>query len=198
MNSVKLGAFQKVILKMYNSSIYVLYLKQILKHKKYVFEECKACGIIWQGIVHDLSKFSKQEFTRSARRYFGENTQEVRDEYIEAWMHHKGCNPHHWEYWTDYDIRGDITTYKIPYNYVIEMVCDWIGAGKAYEKEEWNQAEPLEYYNKVRAGRHFHKDTEELILKLLNCIKTYGLDEFHKFAKNSVLKEFYESREGIP
>lgn len=179
-------------------NIYWQYFKQIMLHKKYVFEECAKCGIIWQGIVHDLSKFSRQEFTRSARRYFGKQTQEVKDEYIEAWMHHKGCNPHHWEYWIDYRKDGGIITYKIPYNYVVEMVCDWIGAGKAYEKEEWNQSEPLEYYNKVRRGRHFNMDTEELICKFLNCIKNYGLDEFHKLTKNSILKEFYDEGRGIP
>lgn len=185
-------------MKTYMMKIYWQYFKQIMLHKKYVFEECLKCGITWQGITHDLSKFSKQEFTRSAKRYFGENTDQVKEEYVKSWLHHKGCNPHHWEYWTDYGKQGDIITHKVPYNYVIEMVCDWIGAGKAYEKEEWNQAEPLEYYNKVRAGRHFHKDTEKLIYKFLNCIKTYGLDEFHKLAKNSVLKEFYELGKGIP
>lgn len=152
-------------------------------HKKYVFEECKKCGITWQGIIHDLSKFSKEEFTRSAKRYFGEQTQEVKKEYIKAWMHHKGHNPHHWEYWIDYNKNGEIVANDIPYNYIVEMICDWIGAGKTYEKEEWNQEKPLEYYNKVRKGRHFNKKTEELILMFLYCIKNEGLKKFHIIAK---------------
>ena len=69
------------------------------------------------------------------------------------------------------------------------MVCDWIGAGKAYSKEKWTQHEPLNYYTKVRKGRHFHPDTEKLILEFLTLISDQGLDAFHKYAK-TVLKNY--------
>ena len=76
------------------------------------------------------------------------------------------------------------------------MICDYIGAGKAYKQEKWSQEEPLKYYNKVRKGRHFHPETEELILKFLHCIADNGLEEFHKMAKcekgYSYLKIDYE------
>lgn len=86
--------------------------------------------------------------------------------------------------WTDFDEEdGSIKVNKIPYEYVVEMVCDWVGAGKVYNKDKWTQLSPLQYYNKVRSGRHFHPETEELILKFLNTIASHGLDEFHKMAR---------------
>ena len=163
---------------------YFKYLKQVLLHKKYVFEECRACGILWQGITHDLSKFSKDEFIPYSK-YFMEDKEKNKEVFIKAWMHHKGNNPHHWEYWIDYDENGNIVANKMPYNYVVEMVCDWIGAGKAYEKR-WNTNSPFEYYNKVRSGRHFHPETEKLVLLFLNCVRFHGLKQFHKLAKGEI------------
>lgn len=109
--------------------------------------------------------------------------QKAAEGYSAAWQHHKGHNSHHWEYWTDFDENGQVVAYKVPYRVVVEMVCDWIGAGMVYSGEKWTQEEPLAYYEKVRAGRHFHPETEELILRFLNCIKENGLDEFHKMAR---------------
>ena len=102
---------------------------------------------------------------------------------LEAWMHHKGCNPHHWEYWIDYDENGNIIANKMPYNYVVEMVCDWIGAGKAYEKKKNGTIVHL-YYNKVRKGRHFHPETEKLIIFELSVS---GLKQ-HKLAKGKLIR----------
>ena len=96
---------------------------------------------------------------------------------------HKGHNKHHWEWWTDFDEDGTIIANKIPSEYVIEMLCDWIGAGQVYSKEKWTQAEPLNYYNKVRAGRYFHPETEKLIVTLLEIIRDKGLDEFHRVCR---------------
>ena len=167
------------------------HFKTVMKHKKVVFRECKACGIAWQGFVHDLSKFSHAEFAPSAK-YFQGNRSPIDAEkeaigYSSAWMHHKGHNPHHWEYWTDFDKDGTIIANPIPTKYVIEMVCDWVGAGMVYAKGTWKQSDPLDYYNKVRAGRHFNPKTEELILKLLVCIKEKGLSEFHKMARAELI-----------
>jgi len=162
----------------------------ISKHKWYVFKECRACGIVWQGIVHDLSKFSRIEFLPSAKYFQGDRSpidaEKEEIGYSIAWMHHKGHNPHHWEYWIDFDKDGNIIANKIPYKYVVEMLCDWIGAGKAYSKEKWTQHSPLEYYNKVKAERHFNEATQQLIEKYLEIIDKNGLDSFHKFAKSIV------------
>lgn len=165
----------------------IKHLKTICKHKAIVFHECKACGIAWQGVKHDLSKFGLTEFIPSAKYFEGDKSpidaEKVEKGYSVAWLHHKGHNKHHWEWWTDFDSDGNIIANKIPANYVIEMICDWIGAGMVYSKEKWTQAEPLNYYNKVRQGRHFHPDTEWLIVKLLEIIRDEGLETFHKVCR---------------
>lgn len=164
------------------------HFKTVCKHKLAVYKQCKACGIAWQGIKHDLSKFSRTEFSSSAK-YFQGNRSPIEAEkedrgYSLAWLHHKGHNPHHWEYWTDFDsTTGEIICNRIPYRYVVEMMCDWIGAGMVYSQDKWTQQTPYEYYLKVRDGRHFNPVTEELILKFLECIRDKGLEEFHRMAR---------------
>jgi len=160
------------------------HFKTVCKHKAIVYQECKSCGITWQGIIHDLSKFSPIEFSASAKHFQGnrspiEAEKESRG-YSMAWLHHKGVNKHHWEWWIDFYDNGQIIANKIPSKYVVEMICDWIGAGKVYSNEKWNQDEPLNYFYKVRKGRYFHPETEKLIIFLLEIIRDKGLDEFHR------------------
>lgn len=166
------------------------HFKVVCKHKYYVFQECAACGLFWQGLTHDLSKFSITEFISSAKYFQGDRSPIAAEKaaigYSAAWLHHKGHNKHHWEYWTDFGRDGRIKTIKIPKKYVVEMVCDWVGAGKAYSQEKWTPAEPLEYYMKVRSGRHFHPETERLILLLLHVIQDKGLNAFHVRARREL------------
>lgn len=164
------------------------YFKTIRQHRKIVRQECKACGIGCLGWKHDLSKYSWSEFDAGAEFYKGSGkTGQGADEscrgYPLAWQHHKGHNPHHWEYWIEFGENGNVIPLKIPFVYVVEMVCDWIGAGKVYSKDKWTQQEPLIYYKKVRDRRYFHPDTENLILAFLSAIDTKGLEEFHKMAR---------------
>ena len=163
------------------------HFKTVCKHRAVVFCECKACGIVWRGLVHDLSKFSSVEFGPSARYFQGDRSpiemEKAENGYSAAWKHHKGHNAHHWEYWTDFDQNGNVVANKIPYQYVVEMVCDWIGAGMVYSGDNWNQGAPLQYYLDVRSGRHFHPETEKLILRFLICIRDDGLEEFHRMAR---------------
>ena len=161
------------------------HFKTVWKHKIVVYQECKACGITWQGIIHDLSKFSPIEFSASAKHFQGNNCpMEAEDsDYSLAWLHHKGTNKHHWEWWIDFDKDGRVVANKIPSRYVVEMICDWIGAGKVYNKEKWTQSEPLNYFNKVRKGRYFHPETEKLIVYLLEIIRDYGLERFHRICR---------------
>lgn len=166
---------------------YWKHLKTICKHKAVVFHECWKCGIIWQGITHDLSKFGFTEFVSSAKHFQGDRSPIDAEKeaigYSRAWLHHKGHNKHHWEYWTDFDNRGYVICSKVPYKYVVEMICDWIGAGKTYSKGKWTQQEPLTYFNKVKDSRRFHPDTLKLIYKFLDEIYFNGLEGFYKLAK---------------
>ena len=166
----------------------IKHFKTVMKHKAIVYKECKACGIVWQGITHDLSKFSPIEFCSSAKYFQGDKSpieaEKAKKGYSEAWLHHKGHNKHHWEWWTDFGPDGEIIANKIPSRYVIEMICDWIGAGMVYGGEKWTQSEPLAYYYKVRHGRHFHPETEALIIYLLEIIQEKGLDTFHRICRD--------------
>lgn len=172
---------------------YWKHFKTVCKHKHVVFKECVACGIPWQGLIHDLSKFGITEFVSSAK-YFQGNRSPIEAEkedigYSNAWLHHKGHNKHHWEYWTDFDSHnGNVLANEIPTKYVVEMICDWVGAGKVYSKEQWTQHSVIDYYFKVRNGRHYNEKTEELILCLLHMIDDYGLDEFHRYCRQELLK----------
>ena len=162
-------------------------------------KECFACGIPVQGIFHDMSKFGFTEFVSSAK-YFQGNRSPIEAEkettgYSKAWLHHKGHNKHHWEYWIDFDDNGNVITNDIPNKYVVEMVCDWIGAGKAYDKDEWTIKKPLEYYNKVRQGRHFHENVEAKILLLLEMLADYGSEEFHFIAQTYIKQKNEQGEE---
>lgn len=173
------------------------HLRTVAKHRWVVLQQCARCGYFWQGLVHDLSKLSRAEFSSSARYFQGCRSpieaEKAAQGYSAAWLHHKGRNPHHWEYWTDFDeLDGHIIANKIPYRYVVEMVCDWIGAGMVYSQDKWTQSEPLAYYNKVRKGRHFHKETETLIRFFLEMIKDYGLDNFYEVARSERLHSYYD------
>lgn len=164
------------------------HLKTISKHRWIVFCLMCKCGYPLQGVAHDLSKFSATEFLPSAQ-YFQGNRSPIEAEkdavgYSAAWLHHKGRNPHHWEYWVDFAENGEPIPARIPYKYVIEMICDYVAAGMTYSKEAWTQEEPLRYFEKVRKGRHFHPETERLIRLYLTEIAKRGIDRTCELAKN--------------
>lgn len=177
---------------------YWKHFKTIAKHKVIVMYNCFRAGIIWRGLAHDNSKFGPTEFFSSAKYFQGTRSpidaeKEIKG-YSLAWQHHKGHNPHHWEYWIDNVGDYKNTPCKIPYNYVVEMICDWIGAGKVYSADKWNQHEPLAYYLKVRESRIIHPDTEALILQFLETIDKNGLKAFYTVAKAKGVKEIYENK----
>ena len=83
------------------------HLFTIIRHRHKVMEHCFKAGIIRRGLVHDLSKFSPTEFIPGVLYFQGERSPNEKERevtgYSKAWMHHKGRNRHHFEYWTDYD-----------------------------------------------------------------------------------------------
>ena len=98
----------------------------ITKHRWIVFKLCVKVGIPFRGIVHDLSKYSPTEFWESVKYYRGIASPipvaREKEGYSKAWLHHKGRNKHHYEYWYDHKAKTPLTI--IPYHYAIEMVCD--------------------------------------------------------------------------
>lgn len=158
------------------------HFKTVCKHKWEVGKMCFKCGLYKQGLLHDMSKFSKAEFWTSVKYYRGTCSPidaEKKDKgYSFAWLHHRGRNPHHWEYWIDNLGTRENKPAKIPYRYVAEMICDWIGAGKVYMGDKWTQKSPLEYYEKNKSTMLFHPDTQKLIEKYLKDIADFGTRSF--------------------
>ena len=129
----------------------------ITYHKLLVMRECFRLGLYRQGVLHDLSKYSWTEFRIGAKYYQGtrspNNAEREAIGYSSAWLHHKGRNKHHFEYWIDYSINpgGKLVGMKMPKKYVAEMVIDRISASKNYLKEQYNDGSALAYYLN---GRH--------------------------------------------
>jgi hypothetical protein len=126
------------------------HLRNILVHKWWVFYYACKFGIPWRGFMHDWSKFHPIEFWESVKYYQGDKSPipvcKAENGVSKAWQHHKGHNPHHYEYWTDnYD--GDNTTYhKIPYEYLMEMMADWFAAGRTYIGKSFTIADEFAWW----------------------------------------------------
>ena len=176
---------------MTNFKKYWNHFKTITKHKIIVGSLCIKCGYIKRGLLHDLSKYSIVEFGSSAKYFQGSRSsidaEKIEKGYSLAWQHHKGHNPHHWEYWID-----NVGTYKnnpieIPEEYIVEMVCDWVGAGIVYSghKPSFNRgySEPLIYFNQHRKERIFAPDTEKIIKCYLTHISCFGINSWCKMVK---------------
>ena len=136
------------------------HLKMIRRHRKYVRYYCFCAGIYWRGIKHDLSKYSPTELKESVIWYNGKispiiECKKHNNGISLAWLHHKGRNDHHYEYWQDnFDEIDDVlfnNTKKhliMPYYAVLESVCDNLGAGKAYQGDEFSYLSEFEWFCK--------------------------------------------------
>lgn len=179
----------------------VSHFKTITKHKFYVMKFCFKCHLFKRGLLHDLSKYSPIEFCTSVKYYTGnrspiDNEKDVKG-YSLAWQHHKGHNPHHWEYWIDNVGTRENKAGRIPYNYVVEMICDWLAAGIVYSKKNPDYNEPYDvprkYYNAHTHERIFHKDTQKLIEFFLDIIARDGINDFCRVAREkklSIIKNY--------
>lgn len=105
----------------------IRHFQTITKHKIYVMRECFRVGLYRQGLLHDLSKYSWTEFRIGCRYYQGtrspNNAEREEKGYSSAWLHHKGRNKHHYEYWIDYNVNAGkdgriLTGMKMPVRYV--------------------------------------------------------------------------------
>ena len=144
---------------------------------------CFAVGLYAQGILHDLSKFAPEEFAAGMRYFQGNrspnNAQREEIGYSEAWLHHKGRNKHHYEYWLDYRTRPDpgmppIVPAKMPGRYVIEMFMDRVAASKVYRKELYKDSDPLDYYRQGNTRQFLHPETADLLEQLLQMLNDRG------------------------
>lgn len=171
------------------------HFKTVNHHRLLVMKGCFKVGLYRQGLLHDLSKYSPSEFLVGCRYYQGTrspNNAEREDiGYSRAWLHHKGRNRHHYEYWIDYSTNPDegIIGMKMPVRYVIEMFIDRIAAAKTYRGSEYEDSYPLKYYEKgaARLGRMVHPDTARLLHFLLRMLARDGEEETFRYIRRKVL-----------
>ena len=172
---------------------WLAHLKTVLHHKRYVMQHCFRVGLYRQGILHDMSKFSPAEFFVGARYYQGNRSpnEAERSEkgYSSAWLHHKGRNKHHLEYWIDYSPVGDhrMTGMEMPVRYVVEMFCDRVAASKTYRKEAYCDRDPYDYYMRSQDHYMLHPHTRELLLEMLTMLKDEGEDKTFAYIRREIL-----------
>ena len=147
----------------------------IMRHKWRVFINCTKCGIMWQGIIHDASKFSPEEFFESAR-YFQGNRSPIgvcrRETGVSrAWLHHKGRNKHHLEYWLDPDAPNPPI---MPYKYAVECVCDKLAATATYKGKNYDSAAPLEHWERYGNKVAGNQKTLSFLQKVFEDVRDYG------------------------
>ena len=157
------------------------HLATITKHRHKVIAHCAKAGILLQGLRHDLSKYSPTEFWQGVRFFDGTHSP-TEDErrtlgFSLAWMHHKGRNRHHWEYWTDYSMAEKrYVPMPMPRRYLAEMLCDRIAASKIYKGKAYTDAAPLEYLLGGKMRDSMHPQTRELLERFLTQLRDEGED----------------------
>ncbi len=169
------------------------HFKTITYHRWLVRRGCFRVGLIWQGLTHDLSKYSPTEFRAGARYYQGDrspNAAEREDKgYSEAWMHHKGRNRHHYEYWTD--MSRETRRYEsveMPRKYLAEMIMDRIAACRTYQGSAYTDASAYIYFANSRERELMHPNTKRQLEYLLTMLRDRGEKETFFYIRHSLLR----------
>lgn len=171
----------------------------ITKHKNLVMAGCFRLGLYKQGLLHDLSKYGPTEFLVGCKYYQGNmspnNAERTATGCSTAWLHHKGRNKHHLEYWIDYGAAEDADVahkgmrgMKMPICYVAEMFVDRMSASKNYLKDKYRDDSSLDYYNKGKGAYLIHPDTQALLEYLLTMLAKRGEKETFTFIRQELLK----------
>ena len=169
------------------------HVKTIPHHRLLVMAGCFRVGLYWQGLVHDLSKYSPTEFWTGAKYYQGNrspNTAEREDKgFSEAWMHHKGRNRHHYEYWTDMNRQTRCyESVPMPRKYLVEQVMDRRAACMVYQGKNYTAGSALAYFEKSRERELMHPKTRQELELLLTMLKEQGEKEAFRYMRRHVLK----------
>ena len=175
----------------------VAHLKTITVHRHLVCRYCFRLGLYRQGLLHDLSKYSPSEFLAGARYYQGDRSpndaERIETGVSQAWLHHKGRNRHHFEYWVDYvrlpDGHIDFKGHKMPIRYVAEMFCDRIAACRVYMGEKYTDASPWEYFQRGKNDIPIHPETAAELEKMLLTLKDEGEEAAFRYVRRRLKEE---------
>ncbi|MBR1628958.1 MAG: catalase [Lachnospiraceae bacterium] len=168
----------------------------ITRHRWLVREHCFKMGLFWQGLTHDLSKYSPAEFWPGVKYYKGNesphNGERKETGQSKAWLHHKGRNKHHLEYWIDYNLdkkdrKHPLCGTPMPVQYVAEMLADRMAACKVYQGEKYTRESPWIYYQKGRAHYLMHERTRRQLEFMLKMLAKKGEEETFSFIRKRIL-----------
>ena len=165
----------------------------ITRHRGLVRQGCFRVGLYWQGLTHDLSKYSPTEFRVGVKYFQGDkspNGAERNDKgFSEAWMHHKGRNKHHYEYWTDMSpVTRNYDAVPMPRKYLVEMVMDRRAACMVYQGEKYTDGSALEYFLKSRERALMHPQTRQELEYILTMLRNRGEAEVFRYLKEEILR----------
>lgn len=174
------------------------HFKTITRHRHTVIAHSRLAGILFQGLRHDLSKYSPTEFIPGARFYCGDRSPNEEERalygYSAAWLHHKGRNRHHFEYWSDYNVKTkEFGPVPMPPKYIAEMFCDRVAASKIYQGKKYTDKHPLEYFMRSKGRRPIDPNTSDTIEGLLRTLAEDGEDAAFT-AVRKMLKESKSAR----
>ena len=170
------------------------HFKTITHHRILVCKGCFKIGLYWQGLMHDMSKYSPTEFKVGLQYYQGtrspNNAEREAKGYSSAWLHHKGRNKHHYEYWIDYSSRvpGGMLPVPMPRKYIAEMIMDRIAACKVYNGDNYTNTSALDYYKLGLDPAPMHDETRKWLEFFLNMLSEKGEKETYNYIKNVFLK----------
>ncbi len=170
------------------------HFKTITKHRHLVMKMCFRIGLYRQGLLHDLSKYSWTEFSRGCRYYQGNRSpnnyeREVRG-FSLSWLHHKGRNKHHFEYWLDYNEHksGSVRGMPMPRRYIAEMYCDRVAACITYQKDAYSDLSPARYFYRGAGKQLMHPATRRDIGFLLGMLAEKGGKATERYIREKYLK----------
>ena len=169
------------------------HFKTITRHKLLVMQGCFRIGLIKQGLLHDLSKYGPAEFLTGIRYYQGTRSPNAAEReikgYSEAWMHHKGRNRHHYEYWSD--MNRETRNYEsvpMPRKYLAEQVMDRRAACMIYQGKDYTSGSALAYYMKSRERELMHPRNRKELEYILTMLAEQGEKETFRYLKKEFLK----------
>lgn len=173
------------------------HFKTITYHKLLVAQECFKIGLYKQGLLHDLSKYGPTEFRVGAAYYQGTrspNNAEREDKgYSAAWLHHKGRNRHHFEYWFDYNLEqpGKMIPVPMPNRYIAEMIMDRIAASKVYQGKNYTDSSAWEYYSQAHEAERnlIHPQTRAVLEHFLEMLSQKGEKETFACIKSELVQK---------
>ena len=165
----------------------------ITHHRWLVRQGCFQVGLYWQGLTHDLSKYSPTEFVTGMRYFQGTRSPNTAERevkgYSEAWMHHKGRNRHHYEYWSDLSRETKQYEYvPMPRKYLVEMVMDRRAACMVYQGKDYTPGSALEYLEKSREKSLMNQKTRKELHYILTMLRDEGEKVTFCYLRNHVLK----------